>query len=295
MRRRAPVPSTRTLHRRPAPLLGGRCADGAAAPLPAPGRSARTAAHDDVGVELSDHGTLWGWTTVTAPPPGYLGTVPYGFGVVELPEGLRVITRLASPVDAWTFGQPMQLRIVELGTTPTTATASPRGSSRRDRARDGSRSPASACIPFGRFDGRTVTDMGVAAVRAALADAGIGTPRRLPGRVLRHRVLGRGRGPQGARRARTAPGSRSSTSRPAARAAAPRSGWRPAAIRAGQYDTVLVFGMEKMPKGIIRSSFFEPWREEAGLAATPAYFALRAQRLMRESRASPRRTSLPSW
>src|ERR1700724_3754532 len=55
------------------------------------------------------------------------------------------------------------------------------------------------------------------------------------------------------------------------------------AIRAGQYDTVLVYGVEKMPKGIIRSSFFEPWREEAGLAATPAYFALRAQRLMRES------------
>ena len=55
------------------------------------------------------------------------------------------------------------------------------------------------------------------------------------------------------------------------------------AIRAGQYDCVLVFGIEKMPKGIIRSSFFEPWREEAGLAATPAYFALRAQRLMREA------------
>jgi acetyl-CoA acetyltransferase len=55
------------------------------------------------------------------------------------------------------------------------------------------------------------------------------------------------------------------------------------AIAAGQYDTVLVFGMEKMPKGIIRSSFFAPWQEEAGMAATPAYFALRAQRLMRES------------
>jgi acetyl-CoA acetyltransferase len=55
------------------------------------------------------------------------------------------------------------------------------------------------------------------------------------------------------------------------------------AIRAGQYDTVLVFGIEKMPKGIIRSSFFEPWREQAGLAATPAYFALRAQRLMLSS------------
>src|SRR5437763_13997 len=55
------------------------------------------------------------------------------------------------------------------------------------------------------------------------------------------------------------------------------------AIRAGQYECVLVFGVEKMPKGIIRSSFFAPWREEAGLAATPASFQLRAQPLPRES------------
>ena len=27
-------------------------------------------------------------------PPGYRGPLPYGFGVVELTEGLRVITRL---------------------------------------------------------------------------------------------------------------------------------------------------------------------------------------------------------
>jgi len=52
---------------------------------------------------------------------------------------------------------------------------------------------------------------------------------------------------------------------------------------AGRYDRVLVFGIEKMPRGMIRSTFFEPWREEAGLAATPAYFALRAQRLLLES------------
>src|SRR5438876_103890 len=56
-----------------------------------------------------------------------------------------------------------------------------------------------------------------------------------------------------------------------------------AAIRAGQYDTVLVFGIEKMPKGMIRSTFFTPEQEAAGLSATPAYFALRAPRLMRES------------
>src|SRR5439155_13996210 len=56
-----------------------------------------------------------------------------------------------------------------------------------------------------------------------------------------------------------------------------------APLTSGRHDCVRVFGLEKMPRGIIRSSFFEPWRVEAGLAATPAYFALRAQRLMRES------------
>jgi acetyl-CoA acetyltransferase len=54
-------------------------------------------------------------------------------------------------------------------------------------------------------------------------------------------------------------------------------------IASGRYERVLVFGVEKMPRGAIRSSFFEPWREQAGLAVTPAYFALRAQRLMRDS------------
>ncbi len=51
-------------------------------------------------------------------------------------------------------------------------------------------------------------------------------------------------------------------------------------IAAGQYDRVLVFGIEKMPKGVIRSSFFAPWQEAAGLSPAPAFFALRAQRLL---------------
>src|SRR3989449_11565889 len=40
-------------------------------------------------------------------------------------------------------------------------------------------------------------------------------------------------------------------------------------VASGRHDCVLVFGLEKMPRGIIRSSFFEPWREEAGLAPPP--------------------------
>ncbi len=53
-----------------------------------------------------------------------------------------------------------------------------------------------------------------------------------------------------------------------------------ASIESGQHDRVVAFGIEKMPKGVIRSSFFAPWQEAAGLSPAPAYFALRAQRLL---------------
>src|SRR5437763_11479997 len=123
--------------------------------------------------------------------------------------------------------------------------------------------------------------MGVAAVREALADAGVdrhgfqaafcGTA--YSGVAAGHRVLDT-RGATGGPIVDVEAGCASGGA--AVMMAA-------GAIAAGQYDTVLVFGMEKMPKGSIRSSFFAPWQEEAGLSPAPAYFALRAQRLMRES------------
>lgn len=133
--------------------------------------------------------------------------------------------------------------------------------------------------PFGRFDDRSVTDMGVAAVRAALAEAGdpridaafCGTA--YSGVAAGHKVLGA--------LARTGIPIVDIEAGCASGGAALQLA--AAAIAAGQFDRVLVFGMEKMPKGMIRSSFFAPWQEETGLSATPAYFALRAQRLMREA------------
>jgi acetyl-CoA acetyltransferase len=136
--------------------------------------------------------------------------------------------------------------------------------------------------PFGRFDDRTITDLGVAAVRHAVAEAGItgrggfqaafcGTA--YGGVATAHKILGAlglTGGPIVDMEAGCASG---------AAAMMLAAG----ALRAGQYDTVLVFGVEKMPKGMIRSSFFEPWQEQVGLTPAPAYFALRAQRLMRES------------
>jgi acetyl-CoA acetyltransferase len=135
--------------------------------------------------------------------------------------------------------------------------------------------------PFGRFPAKSLTAMGAAAVRAALAEARVGRGGFQAafagcvygGVAAGHKVLtalGLSGGPMVNVEAGCASGG-----------AALSLGM--AAVATGRHDTVLVFGLEKMPRGMIRSSFFEPWREEAGLAATPGYFALRAQRLMRES------------
>jgi len=134
---------------------------------------------------------------------------------------------------------------------------------------------------FGRFADKTVTALGCEAVRAALADARIGRDgfqaafcgTVYSGVAAGHKVL-TALGLSGVPIVNVEAGCASGGAALALGAAQ---------VASGRYDAVLVFGMEKMPRGIIRSSFFEPWREEAGLAATPAYFALRAQRLMLES------------
>jgi acetyl-CoA acetyltransferase len=133
--------------------------------------------------------------------------------------------------------------------------------------------------PFGRHDGVSNTEMGVHAVRAALAEAGdppfqaafCGTA--YGGVASGHKVLG----------ALALTGIPIVDIEAGCASGGAALQLAAGAIRAGQYDCALVFGVEKMPKGIIRSSFFEPWREQGGLAATPAYFALRAQRLLREA------------
>lgn len=64
---------------------------------------------------LAGTGTLWLFTSVRNRPPGYEGDMPFGFGVVELSEGLRIITRLteADPA-ALRAGMAMRVVIVPL-------------------------------------------------------------------------------------------------------------------------------------------------------------------------------------
>jgi acetyl-CoA acetyltransferase len=135
--------------------------------------------------------------------------------------------------------------------------------------------------PFGRFDDRSVIDMGVHAVRAALREAGVGRGgfqaafcgTAYSGVAAGHRVLG----------ALALTGVPIVDVEAGCASGAAALSLAASAIRAGEHECVVVLGMEKMPKGMIRSSFFEPWQEQAGLTPAPAYFALRAQRLLRES------------
>jgi uncharacterized protein len=60
-------------------------------------------------------GTLFLHTAISSRPPGYRGELPFGFGVVELPEGLRVVTRLTeSDPSRLRFRQMMRLVVTPL-------------------------------------------------------------------------------------------------------------------------------------------------------------------------------------
>jgi uncharacterized OB-fold protein len=99
----------------PPALLAGRCTACGSHLFPRADTCPYCATSDPEPVELTGPTTLWAWTAVTAPPPGYLGETPYGVGVVEFPEGIRVIGRLTENDPTTLFlGQPMALHIVPL-------------------------------------------------------------------------------------------------------------------------------------------------------------------------------------
>ena len=97
----------------PPRLLGSRCVVCGRHQFPRHDTCPYCAAPGTSPVELSGLGRLWAWTAVTTAPPGYRGEAPYGFGVVELPEGLRVVSRLTEADPArLSAGQPMELVVV---------------------------------------------------------------------------------------------------------------------------------------------------------------------------------------
>ena len=62
-------------------------------------------------IALSDRGTLWTYTVARHKPPGdYRGPEPFepfGVGLIELPEGVRVMSRIDGEIDKLRVGKMM--------------------------------------------------------------------------------------------------------------------------------------------------------------------------------------------
>ena len=67
-------------------------------------------------VGLSTSGTVYTFTIVRMVPPGYRGEAPYAYGVIELPESLRLTSTLvADDLEAIDIGDPCEFTLLELG------------------------------------------------------------------------------------------------------------------------------------------------------------------------------------
>jgi uncharacterized OB-fold protein len=101
----------------PSRLLGGLCRDCARHHFPAQPMCPYCGIADCIEVALSERGTLFLFTVVHNPPPGYRGSAPYGLGVVELPEGLRIVSPLSeSSLSILRVGMQVRLVIAPLFT-----------------------------------------------------------------------------------------------------------------------------------------------------------------------------------
>ncbi|MGZ4704040.1 MAG: Zn-ribbon domain-containing OB-fold protein [Acidimicrobiales bacterium] len=111
-------------------LIGGACAACGQRHFPRAGHCPWCGAGEPTSVRLSTEGRLWSWTTVKTAPPGYVGTVPFGFGVVELPEdGLHIVTLLTeTDPERLDVGEAMIFTTVAVGDEASSWAFAPSGS-----------------------------------------------------------------------------------------------------------------------------------------------------------------------
>ncbi len=72
------------------------------------------------GIPLSRKGKLWTYTVIRHKPPGdYKGPdpfVPFGLGLVELPEGIRVLSPIQADPEKIKVGMELELEVYPLYT-----------------------------------------------------------------------------------------------------------------------------------------------------------------------------------
>lgn len=69
---------------------------------------------DIESIQLSKEGVLWTYTVIRHKPPGdYLGPKefePFGLGLVELPDGVRIMAPLEGDIDNFKIGSKLVLK-----------------------------------------------------------------------------------------------------------------------------------------------------------------------------------------
>ncbi len=99
-------------------LVGSRCKDCGEVMLGVAPSCGNCAGTDLDTISLGKRGTLWTYTIMRNCPPGdYRGQkdpfVPYAEGLVELPEGIRVLSVLNCDIDEVKIGMELEMEAFE--------------------------------------------------------------------------------------------------------------------------------------------------------------------------------------
>lgn len=99
----------------PPSLLGGRCLSCGRVHFPRRPICPDCQAPELEPAPLATDGTVYTFTIVRARPPGYAGVAPYAYGIVELPDGLRITTTLtADSLEELQIGDRVRFELLTL-------------------------------------------------------------------------------------------------------------------------------------------------------------------------------------
>lgn len=111
-----PWPVSEWISTEPPQLRGGRCDTCGGLRFPIARVCAVCQSMQVSAVPLSTTGVIYTFTVVRASPPGYAGAVPYGLGIVELPEGLRIESTItADDLSMIVVGDSVEFELIQLG------------------------------------------------------------------------------------------------------------------------------------------------------------------------------------
>jgi uncharacterized OB-fold protein len=106
-----------------ASLLAGECDECATLTFPASRLCPQCQSRSIVPRMLSETGSIYSFTVVRARPPEYEGPVPFGLGLVDFPDGIRVFgVILADDLEQLTIGASVRTATLNVGSTPPRST-----------------------------------------------------------------------------------------------------------------------------------------------------------------------------